>query len=200
MKYIIMAGGQGTRWNNYKNIPKHLVKINGENFLERIVRQLKENGVKDIIITSSDSRYEVEGAKRYEPIYENKAYNLFNYELLNEPMIFLYGDTYYNDSVIKSIINTKTDKLLYFGTKQSIIGIKVIDYDYFKNLVKEVAKLPESKINGWATYQVSNNLKFGCKDIKDNFLLFNEDIINMNSPKEYKELLKNNNKDGVNND
>jgi len=190
MKYVIMAGGQGSRWNNYKNLPKHLIEINGENFLERIVRQLKENNIDDIIITSYDPRYDVEGATRYEPIYENKAYNLFNYELLNEPMVFLYGDTYYNDSVIKTIINTETDKLLYFGTKQSIIGIKVIDYNYFKKLVEAVSVLPPSKVNGWATYQVANNLKFGCKDILDNFYLFNENIINMNTPKEYRELLK----------
>ena len=30
MKYIIMADGSGTRWNNYGNIPKHLLKIDGE--------------------------------------------------------------------------------------------------------------------------------------------------------------------------
>ena len=29
MKYIIMADGKGTRWNNYHNIPKHLIEIGG---------------------------------------------------------------------------------------------------------------------------------------------------------------------------
>ena len=29
MKYIIMADGKGTRWQNYNDIPKHLIEIGG---------------------------------------------------------------------------------------------------------------------------------------------------------------------------
>ena len=42
MKYIIMCDGKGTRWKNYKDIPKHFVKINGEPLIKRTVRQLNE--------------------------------------------------------------------------------------------------------------------------------------------------------------
>ena len=27
MKYVIMAAGNGTRWNNYLGVPKHLIEI-----------------------------------------------------------------------------------------------------------------------------------------------------------------------------
>ena len=29
MKYIIMADGKGSRWNNYKVIPKNFIEIGG---------------------------------------------------------------------------------------------------------------------------------------------------------------------------
>lgn len=190
MKYVIMAGGKATRWKNFNNTPKHLVEVNGETLLARIVRQLNERGEKDIIVTSYDPRYEIPGLTRYEPLSSNKAYNMFNYELLTEPMVFLYGDTYYLDDVFDKIIATDTESVLYFGTKSSIVAIKVVDYEYFKTLVDVVSTYPDNHVNGWATYQVANNLEYGCKDIKDNFVLFDEDIINMNSPEEYISLMK----------
>lgn len=57
MRYIIMAAGKGTRWNNHLGVPKHLVKINGETLLGRTTRLLKENDINNYVITTSDSRY-----------------------------------------------------------------------------------------------------------------------------------------------
>ena len=57
MKYIIMADGEGKRWNDHLGIPKHLVEIGGETLLERTTRLLRENGIQDYIITCSDERY-----------------------------------------------------------------------------------------------------------------------------------------------
>ena len=59
MKYIIMADGEGKRWGNYKNVPKHLITIEGETILARTLRLLQENNIpkQDIWVTSSDPRY-----------------------------------------------------------------------------------------------------------------------------------------------
>ena len=58
MKYIIMADGKGSRWKNYRGMPKHLVKIKGETLLARTVRLIKElDGESEVIITSHDDRY-----------------------------------------------------------------------------------------------------------------------------------------------
>ena len=51
-KLIIIAAGEGSRWNNYKNTPKHLIKINGETLLERQVRLFPEFDV--TIVTSRE--------------------------------------------------------------------------------------------------------------------------------------------------
>jgi len=52
MKYIIMADGKGTRWNNFNNIPKHFIEINGEKIIFRTVRLLNETGVEDSPISA----------------------------------------------------------------------------------------------------------------------------------------------------
>ena len=53
MKYVIMCGGKYWNWST----PKQLVKINGERLVERTIRLLGENGVKDIAISSNDSQF-----------------------------------------------------------------------------------------------------------------------------------------------
>lgn len=42
IQYVIMSDGKGTRWNNYMNITKQEIVIDGENLLERISRQIKK--------------------------------------------------------------------------------------------------------------------------------------------------------------
>lgn len=52
MKAVILAGGKGTRLAPYTRIlPKPLMPIDDMPILEVLLRQLKRNGVKDIVIT-----------------------------------------------------------------------------------------------------------------------------------------------------
>ena len=129
MKYIIMAAGKGTRWNNYLGVPKHLIEINGETLLARTTRLLKENGIKDYIITSSDERYKQYGTTI--PQTRNDA-EIDRFEYVNDNEIcYLYGDVYYTDEAIKTIINTKAQDVLFFGCHVEIFAIKIIDKDMF---------------------------------------------------------------------
>ena len=136
MKYIIMADGKGTRWNNYHNIPKHLIEIDGETLLTRTVRLLRENDARaDIVITSHDPRYEVPGARRYEPQNNHLEIDRFTEELIADDVCFLYGDTFYSESVIQKIADTPAEKLLFFGNERSIVAIKVADGALFRQHV-----------------------------------------------------------------
>jgi len=52
MKVVILAGGKGTRLRPYTTVfPKPLMPIDDKPILEIIIRQLKSQGLKDIIIT-----------------------------------------------------------------------------------------------------------------------------------------------------
>lgn len=190
MKYIIMADGKGTRWNNYNNIPKHLIKINGEILIERIVKQLNKNDKNcEVIITSHDPRYEFSGSTRYEPLNNVLEIDRFTEELIEDNICFLYGDTYYSDESINKIISTPVDDLIFFGNKKSIVAIKIKDSKIFKKHIKRVKELYlKGKIKnckGWQVYQSFQNLEFDKKQIKNKFIIVDENTTDYNTPKEY---------------
>lgn len=134
MQYVIMSDGKGTRWNNYLNITKQEIVIDGENLLERIARQVKKNDKQaKIIISSHNSNHKVAGCMLYASENNNKYKKMYLYEEINEPTIFLYGDTYYDDNIIEIIVNSSVDKIAFYGNENAIIAIKVIDYKLFKN-------------------------------------------------------------------
>lgn len=190
MKYIIMADGKGTRWNNYMNIPKHLIKINGETIIGRTVRLLnKYDKGANVIVTSHDSRYEFDGATRYEPLNNVLEIDRFTYELIEDNICFLYGDTYYTEDAIKSIIESQTNKLLFFGNEKSIVAIKIANSRVFKNNIDRVKALYlEGKIKsckGWQVYQSYRNLEFDKNIIDDEFIVVDNQTIDYNTPNEY---------------
>ena len=190
MKYIIMADGKGTRWNNYHNIPKHLIEIDGETLLTRTVRLLRENDARaDIVITSHDPRYEVPGARRYEPQNNHLEIDRFTEELIADDVCFLYGDTFYSESVIQKIADTPAEKLLFFGNERSIVAIKVADGALFRQHVDRVRALflagKIEKCIGWQVYQSFEGLPFGEKTIAADYILIQDGTEDFNSPEDY---------------
>ena len=190
MKYIIMADGKGTRWNNYHNIPKHLIEIDGETLLARTVRLLRENDARaDIVITSHDPRYEVPGARRYEPQNNHLEIDRFTEELIADDVCFLYGDTFYSESVIQKIADTPAEKLLFFGNERSIVAIKVADGALFRQHVDRVRALflagKIEKCIGWQVYQSFEGLPFGEKTIAAAYILIQDGTEDFNSSADY---------------
>lgn len=189
MKYIIMADGKGRRWNNFDNIPKHLIEINGETLLSRTVRLLKEfNSDAEVIITSHDPRYEVEGARRYEPRNNMLEIDRFTEELIEDDICFLYGDTYYSEKAMQTITTTEADDLMFFGNGKAIVAIKVKDASVFRYHVNRVRELfIKGEIRqciGWQVYQSFLNLPFGEKKIVDKYVFINDNTKDFNDPKD----------------
>ena len=109
---IIIAAGEAKRWNNYLNVPKHLIEIDGEPILYRTVRLLRERGVSDIhIVGPQDDRYKVSGANLYVPTKEPKNQDadkfLNSRYLWNKEgrTVVLYGDVFFTDDAMDSIVN-----------------------------------------------------------------------------------------------
>lgn len=111
---LIIAGGEGTRWNNYLGIPKHLLTIDGQTLIERIVKQLKENGINDIyIVGPDDDRYKINNSKLVQPktYYKNldsdKMLSSMDLWSLTSRTMILFGDTFFTNKAIKKIIDFK---------------------------------------------------------------------------------------------
>ena len=190
MKYIIMADGKGTRWQNYNDIPKHFIEINGETLLARTVRLLRQGDPGcEVIITSHDPRYEVEGATRYEPVNNHLEIDRFTEELIADNVCFLYGDTYYSEDAADIIINTEAEDILFFGNQRSIVAVKVADGELFRSHVDRVRQLfIEGKIEkciGWQVYQSFTGLPFGEKKIESKYIILEDSTEDFNSTEDY---------------
>lgn len=190
MKYIIMADGKGSRWQNYGDIPKHFIKINGETLIERTVRLLKEGEPNcEVIVTSHDSRYEFPGVRRHEPQNNHLEIDRFTEELIENNVCFLYGDTFYSQNAMETILSTHTDDIMFFGNARSIVAVKVADGELFRSHVHRVRNLfLDGKIDkciGWQVYQSFTGLPFGEKQIGENYVVLEDGTEDFNSPEDY---------------
>lgn len=203
MKYIILSDADNVE--DFE-IPRQLLEINGESLIGRTVRLLKENGIKEILITSHDKRFDNLGAKRYEPKFngyrprENKGYwvEAFPIELLDEPATFLLGDVYYSEEAIKTIVESNTESILYFCSYKNQhekyikhhdepFGFKVVDCDKFK---EHIQKMKEYKDSGnaprepiaWELYRSINNIPLRTHTITDNCIIINDETCDVDTP------------------
>lgn len=116
MKYYILANGEGTRWHNYKGVPKQLIEIDGETILHRMIRLLREEGVakKNIIICGKfeddDATTVLTTSKTKREVFEEIA------NLAKSPFTILYGDCYYTKECIHEVVNRPIKKYDEFFT------------------------------------------------------------------------------------
>jgi len=183
MHYIIMADGKGKRWDNFTDRPKHLIEIEGETLLARLVRQIRTHDkTSEITITARDDRYEVLGAKRHVPLDNKDEIDRFTSELIKDNACFLYGDTCYTDEAIAKIVDAKSSKLLFFGNEKRIIAVKVFDGACMKKHVEQVKNnTPEGK--GWHVYQVYSGLKL--YELGNGFFVLEDGAWDFNTPEDY---------------
>lgn len=156
MKYIIMCGGKYPKFET----PRHLFKINGEVIVERTIRLLKENGIKDIAISTDNPAFEYIGVPilKHENNYTARCYNDADgfwcdaFYPTNEPTCYLFGDVYFSDEAIKKIVETKTDDIELFGSTPPFsyyycknwvepFALKVEDTDHLKRAIQKTRDL-----------------------------------------------------------
>lgn len=121
MKYVLLCGGNYTKWET----PRQLSKVNGEVLVERTIRLLRENNIKDIIITTSKDNKAFDYLD-VDVIHRDNDFKLTNggvegfwvnaFKLFEEPVCYLFGDVYYSDNAIKTIIETETNDIQFFAS------------------------------------------------------------------------------------
>ena len=190
MKYIIMADGKGTRWNNFNNIPKHFIEINGEKIIFRTVRLLNEMDPDcSVTVTSHDPRYDIPGSSRHEPSNNILEIDRFTEELLEDNVCFLYGDTYYSEEALRLIIRTEAEPLMFFGNSRSIIAVKIKDATVFKKHFDRIKELflsgKISRCVGWQIYESFTGGDLESKQINGSFITIDDSSRDFNSPDDY---------------
>ena len=133
MKYILMCGGDYKHWE----IPRHLSLINGEVLIARTIRLLRENGVKDIAISSTNPIFEQFGVPvlKHNNVYITNNWKVEQGDWFNafyptdEPTCYIFGDVYFSDEAIKKIVETETDDIEFFGSKPPFPDIYIKDHE-----------------------------------------------------------------------
>lgn len=196
---VIMCAGDGKRWNNYKKVPKQLIKINNEPIIYRTIRLLKQRDFKNIIITTHKD------AKPFN-VKLPQIINYWDYEIerfyyVKGNVIYLYGDTYYTEDAMNKILY---DDFNFYGRKggslitgkpyEEIFAVKG-DGDKIRECVEKVRELyKEKKIKrciGWELYEAYHNLPITYPVPSFEFLgEINDETEDFDSPEDYEEYIK----------
>jgi CTP:phosphocholine cytidylyltransferase-like protein len=216
MRVIIAAAGDATRWSNYLNTPKHLIKIDNEPILYRTVRLFKERGITDIyIVGPDDNRYRIKGTKLFIPIKNPKNFDADKFLSsetlwsLTERTVVIFGDVFFTEQAIDTIINDKSNNWVAFGrySKSDITGStygEMFGHSFFPNNIKDhknallhvidlVNRQFANKGNGWEHYRVMQrvpDIEVKVHQIYENFVEINDWTEDFDFPKDYDRFIK----------
>ncbi|GAB4236058.1 MAG: hypothetical protein Tsb0034_10480 [Ekhidna sp.] len=128
---VILAAGRGTRLQPYTfDIPKGFMQVGEEKLIERSIRLLKENGIKNIIIGTGHLHEHYEkfakenGLKTFlSPDYATTGSFhtlIYGSDLIADDFLLLESDLLYHSEAIKSLLSHEAkDIILCSGFTQS---------------------------------------------------------------------------------
>jgi choline kinase/ubiquinone/menaquinone biosynthesis C-methylase UbiE len=156
MKAIILAAGEGKRFGQSKvNKPKCLMEVGESTLLNIQIDTLYECGINDIVMVRGyeKNKIDIPGIRYYDndEYKETKVlYSLFKAEEeLNEDVLVLYSDIYYEKNVIKTIMNSSEnisigclinyENLHKHRSDISLQDMELVDFDS-DNRIRDIGK------------------------------------------------------------
>lgn len=202
-KYIIMCGGTYRKWE----IPRQLMRVDGEMIVARTIRLLRENGVEDIAISSNTPVFKKLGVPvlEHENNYDARKYDDFDgywcegFYSTDEPTCYIFGDVIFTPEAIKTIVETDTDDIEFFASAPPFakdypkrwaepFALKVKNTEHLKNaisLTKQYADqgLFKRKPIMWELWQVIqaaplNRIDYGS------YVVINDSTCDIDNPDE----------------
>ena len=184
MKYIILCGSNHDHING---TPRQLVKIGGERVLDRTIRLLRKNGVKDIYITATDPAFDLCNAEVIH--YDSSGPWINCFYLTDEPTTYIFGDVYFSPEAIETIVNTQTDDIEFFASAPPFapeypriwaepFAFKVVNLSHFRESIETVKQCTEQGIwrrdpIAWETWQVIKETPLNMIDYS-NYTIIND--------------------------
>jgi hypothetical protein len=123
-RVIIIAAGDGSRWGNYRDTPKHLTVVEKEVLLHRTCKQFLKY-TDDVCVVGADERYAVDGTSLYIIKTQNthwgdaaKFMSSKNLWLHDGRTVLVFGDVYFTNDAVKKIMKNK-DPFKFFLRKDA---------------------------------------------------------------------------------
>lgn len=194
-----MCGGKYKSWDT----PRQLTLIKGETIVERTIRLLKENGVKNIAISTNDPVFNIFDVDilRHENNFEGYVSKgqggswVEGFYPTEEPTCYLLGDVIFSPKAIKTIVETETDDVEFFASAPPFaqeyskphaepFAFKVVNQTHFRqaiNFILENEKLFKRRPIAWELWQVIKGTKLNRIDYT-NYVIINDYTCDIDSP------------------
>lgn len=168
-RVIIIAAGQGTRWADYRGVPKHLVEIEGEILLHRTCGQFLQYSTDVYLVAPDDDRYRVDGVQLYSPPEEltrelDKFYSSLHLWSEQGRTVIVYGDVYFSDEAVETIMTNQDGWKYFCRSKPSTITGKDckeifaigFSHESKKKIEQAVISLLDAKTatGGWSLFRL----------------------------------------------
>lgn len=211
MIYVIMCGGKYPHFSEHKA----LTKINGEPLIQRTVRLLKSVTDGQIFITADDPKFSEYGIiLPHENSYSHDGIKatgywldaFYPYFLDGTQVTYLFGDVYYTEPALDTIINYPATKNTLFGTSDAknsrhenigeAFAYKVVEFGKF---VEGINKVKEMYDNGlvnrnpivWELYRYLNGFDINVQRINpETYVCIDDETIDIDYPEEMTTKLK----------
>lgn len=218
MMYVIMCGGD----NHGLETPRHLSVIDGESLVERSIRLLHENGIRNIKISTNNLMFfeHLEEECKIQLIhmsigkdwvdgfkisYVPGGAGLVNGWAIPEGVCFIFGDVYYSEEAIKTIVESETDDIEFFASSPPFskyyvkewaepFGFKVKNA---KKFVDSIIKVKQNKKEGkfkrepiaWELWQVIKDGELNVIDY-NNYTAINDYTCDVDEPEDIEKIEK----------
>ena len=122
-RVILLAAGEMKRWKNYLNVPKHLVEIEGEPLLHRLIRQCRHSGIDDIRVATQHEVKLPEFATRIQvditlkDHYAGKFLSTKEAWATDGRTFLIFGDTWLSATGFKAIMTPIADGICFVGRR-----------------------------------------------------------------------------------
>ena len=207
--YIIACSGGGTRWGNYLNTKKHLIKIGNETLLDRTIRLInKFDSNSKICIFAFEDEYRRDNTKfckptlldRDEHIKYPAIYMSREYWNAKGNTTLVCGDVFFTENCMKQITENN-NKLNFFGreggssitgkTYGELFGLS-FNKEQQTNILNILKDLDQQFINKkikrfltWEFYRLINNIDVNNHQIKNHFIEINDFTDDFDFPNDY---------------
>lgn len=197
---LIMAAGNGYRWDSSYGKLKHLVDIYGEPLLQRTCRQITTNGFTPIIVTRNPtlvSWCKDNNVTYHAPKFMSCVCDTMwsSRELWKGEVRILLGDVFWTDNAIQRVLTTQISEMFY-GTKREIFAFTFRDSAKIREIIEEAVWFGRScSGNGrmWSLYYKmsgNDNTEHIEPDNSDLFTLIEDGTRDFDYKKDYEEWRK----------
>ena len=204
MKAIILAAGMGSRLKTLtKDNPKCMVKVNGKTLIERILSQLDNCNLEEIILVLGYKKYilkeyidnlGIETKISYidNDIYDktNNIYSLYmaKEEMFKNDILLLESDLIFDEKILSNLIISKEKNLAVVAPYEPWMDGTCVKIDNKNNIIDCVTSKKFDFKNTKDLYKTVNIYKFS-KEFNKCYIKFLEAYLSSNGENQYYETV-----------